>query len=414
MGIKNFFQRVFKLSDTVSCPINIPAGFAASSYDGRYISPDKALQLSTVFACVRLISETVGTLPCQVYERKENNGKVLVHDHWLYTILHDEPNADMTAADFWEVVCINLCLWGNHFSEIYRNGAGRVTAVYPLDPRLINVNRMSDGSVQYQYADPYGGGSRAIPEEDMFHVRGFGTDSLVGLSPISCARMSLNIAVSAEEVAGSTYRNGMRPSGVISTDRVLTDEQREIMREVYSGYASGPQNAGGLIPLEAGFKYQQLTINPVDAQMLENRSFSVEDICRWFKVPPYMVGHTEKSTSWGSGLEQQNTNFATYTLRPYLRRIEAKAKVKLLTPAERQKYQIEFNLDALLRADAQARANLYSSAVQNGWQTRNEVRAKENLPPVDGGDVLTVQSNMLPLDLLEEFILKNKRETGND
>lgn len=404
MGVINFFQKVFRIGGSAGTAATFPLGPA---YSGRFISADRALQLSTVFACVRLISETVGTLPCQVYERKENNGKVLIHDHWLYGLLHDEPNADMTATDYFEVICTDLCLQGNHFSEIYRGVSGRPVALYPLDPRLVDVNRMTDGRVQYLYADPYGGGYREVPEDDMFHVRGFGTDPIIGLSPISCARVSLDIAVSAEEVAGSTYRNGMRPSGVISTDRVLTDEQREAMRKVFSGYAAGPQNAGGLIPLEAGFKYQQLTINPVDAQMLENRSFSVEDICRWFKVPPYMVGHTEKSTSWGSGLEQQNTNFATYTLRPYLRRIEAKARTKLLSPAERQKYQIEFNLDALLRADAQARANLYSSAVQNGWQTRNEVRAKENLPPVDGGDVLTVQSNMMTLEQLG-------KETEND
>lgn len=405
MGLKNFltksfFKGSFKLSDTVNSPGDIPAGFPGAPYSGRFVSPDQALRLSTVFACVRQISETVGTLPCQVYRRERGGGKTLAPDHRLYALVHDTPNADMTASDFFEVVCVHLCLWGNHFSEIYRDGTGQVTAIYPLDPRLVDVGRLTDGRLRYLYADPYGGGLREISENDMFHVRGFGPDSVVGLSPISCARLSLDIARSAEEVAGSTYRNGMRPSGVISTDKVLSKEQRDIVRGIYSDYAAGPENAGGLLPLEAGFKYQQLGMNPADAQMLENRAFSVEDICRWFKVPPYMVGHTEKSTSWGSGLEQQNTGFATYTLRPYLRRIEQKGQVKLLTPAERGEYFIEFNLDALLRADAQARAALWSSALQNGWMTRNEVRSKDNLPPVNGGDVLTVQANMVPLDRL--------------
>jgi HK97 family phage portal protein len=182
------------------------------------------------------------------------------------------------------------------------------------------------------------------------------------------------------------------------------------MVESYKKFAGGVDNAGGLLPLEGGFKYQQITLNPVDAQMLENRSFNVEDICRWFKVPPFMVGHTEKSTSWGSGLEQQNTGVATYTLRPYLRRIELKGQAKLLSPYEQNKYMIEFNLDALLRADAKNRAAYWTSALQNGWMSRNDVRSKENLPPVEGGDELTIQLNLMPLNRLGK---EQANETGN-
>ena len=162
--------------------------------------------------------------------------------------------------------------------------------------------------------------------------------------------------------------------------------------------AGGLKNAGGIPVLEGGYKLTGWSMNPADAQMLENRSFNVEDICRWFRVPPFMVGHTEKSTSWGSGLEQQGQGFATYTLRPYLSRIESAIQKKLIPAKDRKLYLAEFNLDGLLRADSAGRARHYSTALQNAWMNRNEVRAKENMGKISGGEIYTVQSNLLPLD----------------
>lgn len=164
--------------------------------------------------------------------------------------------------------------------------------------------------------------------------------------------------------------------------------------------AGGVKNAGGMVPLEAGYKPYPISLSPADSQMLENRLFNVEDICRWFRIAPYLVGHTEKSTSWGTGLEQQNLAFLTYTLSPYIARIEKAISKWLLKPTERREFFAEFNLEGLLRADSKGRAEAYRTALQNGYYTRNEVRAKENLVPKEGGDILTVQSNMIPLDML--------------
>lgn len=396
MGFWKNFLGKFRLSATP----HLIAEFGAT---GAILpmSPDKALQNSTLFACVRLISQTVGTLPCTVFRREGEQGKVAAPEYPLAQILRYSPNADFTSAEYFTRLVADLCLWGNHFSEVSRDLSGGVVALTGLDPSLVSVGRKTDGSVGYAYADPYRGW-REIAQENIFHVRGFSrtADDIVGLSPISCARISLDIAASADTIAANTYKNGMRPTGVLGTDRMLTPEQREQERKWVSQMAGGLKNSGGLLVLEAGYKYQQLSMNPADAQMLENRSFNVEDICRWYGVPPYMVGHTTKSTSWGSGLEQQNQGFATYALRPYLDFIEGAIHKWLIPAKDRGQYFVEFNLDGLLRADSAGRAAHYSTALQNGWMNRNEVRAKENYGKIPGGEVYTVQSNLLPIDKL--------------
>lgn len=399
MSFWQSIKRMFKLSDTPRIAAEYNATGAILEMD-----KEKAMQLSTVFACVRLIAETVGTLPCVVYRRESDQGKQADPDYPLYFLLHDSPNADFTAVEYFERLGADLCLWGNHFSEIARGVTGSIVALIGLDPSLVSVGRTTSGAIKYMYADPYQGW-REIPEENMFHVRGFGktNDDVLGLSPISCARVSLDIAASSDAVAANTYKNGLRPSIAIQTERVLTPAQRDEERAWLQKMAGGLKNAGGAIVLEGGYQVKQFSMNPADAQMLENRSFNVEDICRWFRVPPFMVGHTEKSTSWGSGLEQQGQGFATYTLRPYLSRIESAIHKKLIPLKDRRLYLAEFNLDGLLRADSEGRARHYSTALQNGWMNRDDVRAKENMGKIPGGNVYTVQSNLLPLDKIGDM-----------
>ena len=406
MSIWHSIKRRFRLSDTPGIAAEYSATGAILEMD-----KDKAMQLSTVFACVRLVAETVGTLPCVVYRREGDQGKQADPDYPLYYLLHDSPNADFTNVEYFERVTADLCLWGNHFSEIGRGVSGNIVALTGLDPSLVSVGRTTTGAIKYAYADPYTGW-REIQEENMFHVRGFGktNDDVLGLSPISCARVSLDIAASSDAVAANTYKNGLRPSGVLSTERVLTPEQREQERGWIQKAVGGLKGAGGVLVAEAGYKYQQLSMNPADAQMLENRSFNVEDICRWFRVPPFMVGHTEKSTSWGSGLEQQGQGFATYTLRPYLSRIESAIRKKLIPLSDRKLYLAEFNIDALLRADSAGRAVLYSTYSQNGVMNRDEIRAKENMGKIPGGQIYTVQANLLPLEQVGQ---QKKKEQQN-
>jgi HK97 family phage portal protein len=302
----------------------------------------------------------------------------------------------MTAVEFWEAVVACLCLWGNAYVE--KGMVGRaIAALTPLRPDLMSVQRTDSGALEYRYSDP--AGLRVYSEDEILHIKGFGIDGLTGLSPIGYARNSLGAAMATDEASAKVFANGMRTSGFVQAPQVLKPDQRQQIRETIAEF-TGSGNAGKVMVLEAGFEYKQLTLPPEDAQMLETRAFQVEDICRWFRIPPFMIGHTEKSTSWGTGLEQQMIGFLTFALRPYLTRIEQAVKKSLVPAPDRGRIFAEFNLEGLLRADSKGRAELYASAAQNGWMKRDEIRAKENLPPEPGGDVLTVQSNLVPLDQL--------------
>lgn len=367
----------------------------------RTPSIDVALQLSTVWACIRLIAETISTLPLITYERTETDGRdtrKVARQHPLYALLHDSPNADMTAVEFWEAVLSGLLLWGNAYVLILRNGQGTIIALYPLNPAAVTVRRTKSGALSYLYATP--AGQVEYGENNIWHVKGFGTDGLCGLSPISTGWRSMAGAAAAEVASSHLYTNQMRPAAVVSVKEFLAPDQRAQMKTKVMGAVFGSVQSGQLQLLEGGMEYKQLTMNPVDAQMLETRQYSVEDLCRWFGVPPAMIGHGTAVSNWGTGREQINMGFLQYVLRPYLVRIEQGIKKSLMTPAERLRYFAEYSLEGLLRADTQARAQFYSTMVQNGLKNRNECRALENDPPYEGGDEFTVQSNLIPLTLL--------------
>jgi len=236
----------------------------------------------------------------------------------------------------------------------------------------------------------------------MFHVRGMGFGGDYGLSPLAFGRQTFSSAIAAEETAGKMFANGMQVSGVLTSDQVLKPEQRKQLGETLQQFA-GSDRAGKVAVLEAGLKYQQLSINPQDAQMLETRRFSVEQICRWFGVPPVMIGHAAAGvTTWGSGVEQIILQFTKTSLRPLLRRIEAAIRRDLMTPEDRTKIKVEFNMEGLLRGDSKTRAEFLSQMVDHGLYTPNEGRAYENKEPLAGGDDLLVNSTMFPLRLIEK------------
>lgn len=361
---------------------------------GKIVSVDTALEIATVWACVRLLSETIATLPLMLYRTDDTGGRTVAADHALYSLLHDEPNADLTAVEFWEGVVLSLCLPGNAYARKERMGR-RLVALTPLAADRVAVRRRDDGRREYVHSDR--DGRQVYDEDDIFHVRGFGSAGDVGLSPIAYARQSLGAAMAADEHAAALFANGVQPSGVLTIDQVLDADQRREVRENIVAPMAGSGNAGSLFVLEAGMKFQAISMTPEDAQFLQTRSFHVEEICRWFRVPPFMVGHTEKTTSWGTGLEQQMIGFLTFGLRPYLSRIEQAIKRSLIVPEERRRLTPEFKVEGLLRADSKARADFYATMVQNGIMDRNEVRRLENLPPRPGADALTVQSQNVPL-----------------
>lgn len=366
--------------------------------DNRDCGPDAALQIATVWACIRLIAETISTLPMLVYRQQPDGGRKVDKDHPLYELLHDSPHFDFTAVEFWEGIAASLCVAGNAYAEkLYMvprsasNPYPRIIALQPLQSDCVEVFRTASGARRYRL---FGKRTREIAEEDMFHVRGFGNGGDEGLSPVSYARHTLN-AVRATSAAGSKlYTNGMRHQGILKMSGVLSVEQRPQAK----ANILDPIVQGGSGILEGGMEFQQLSMSARDAQMLETMSFQIEEICRWFRVPPFMIGHTQKSTSWGTGLEQQNIGFLIYSLRPYLSRIEQSVRRSLMSPIDRKTLTAEFKVEGLLRGDSAARMQTYTSAVQNGIYTRDEVRRWENMPPKGGiADELTVQSQNVPL-----------------
>lgn len=366
----------------------------AKNYAGKTVTVNSALQLSAAWACVRLISETLSTLPLNLYD-DSGQAKTMARDHPLYRLLHTQPNADMTAAVFWQAYVASLLLWGNAYVEIHRSG-GVITSLEFLLPQFVTRKRTSSGAVEWSYVDPFAKVTRKIAEGQMWHTPAFTTDGVTGLSPIALGANVIGSAMAADEASAHTFKNGMKAAGLVTMDAVLQPNQREDVRQHVRKVSAD----GGVMVLEKGSGFQQLTMNPQDAELLSTRGFNVEEICRWFRVPPFMVGHSEKSTSWGTGIEQQMIGFVTFVLRPWCVRIEQSIRKSLMTPAERQRYQAEFAMEGLLRGDSAARGQFYSTMVQNGIYTRNNVRRLENLEPVEGGDELTVQSNMIPIGML--------------
>lgn len=370
------------------------------SYSGKRVTVDAALQLDAVWACVRLISETAATLPLSVFERGSDGRKEAARDHPLYTLLHDAPNADMTASEFWEAMIACLLLWGNAYAE-KELVFGRVVSLTPLRPDCVEPKRAGNGAIYYVVTE--NGRQRTVSEDRIFHLKGFTLDGLIGLSPVGQARHTLGLASAAEETAGKLFANGLRATGYLAAPTYLTPDQRksaDALLDRYRGY----QNAGKTPVLEGGWKFESVTMPPQEAELLATRKFSVETIARWYRVPAHMIGHTQPSTTYGTGLEQMSLGFLTYTLRPYLTKIEQAVKKSLLSAVERGRYFAEFNLEGLMRADSAGRASLYSVYAQNGIMSRNEIRSLENLPPLPGGDDLTAQSNLLPLEKLGQDV----------
>jgi len=390
------------LLNWLGVPVNLSTkgfwnDFYGTSSSGKAVTVDGALQLSTVWACVRLLSETVSTLPLKLYRRMPDGSRESASNHPLYRVLCVKPNAEMTPGRFMLAIVASLVMRGNAFVEKRYVGT-RIVALVPLLPQLVTYERLKSGKLEYTHTED--GVKRILSESQIMHIRGFGMDGVAGMMPIHAGRDVMGAAMSADEAAAKFFENGMQASGFLSQESgTLTTPQREELRKSLTSFA-GSKNAGKLMVLEGGLKYQGVTLNPEAAQMLQTRSFQIEEICRWFRVPPMMVGHMEKASSWASSVEGMNLQFLTNTLRPLLDNIEQEIIRCLIGEAESESYYAEFAVEGLLRADMSARREWYASALQNGWMSRNRVAALENMPPIPGGDIHTVQSNLIPLDQL--------------
>lgn len=389
------------LLNWLGVPISLTTGtfwqeWFGTSSSGKVVTADKAMQLSAVWACIRLLSESVSTLPMKVYRREADGSRKLAQDHPAYQVLCRRPNLEMTPSRFMLMVVASICLRGNAFVEKKMIGR-KLVALNPLLPQNTVVERLDTGQLQYTYTED--GNKRVIPVDRMMHIRGFGLDGVCGMMPLSSGRDVFGSAMAVDESAAKIFENGLQTSGYISSKVALNKDQRERLRQYLAAFA-GSKNAGKTMVLEGDLSYQSVTMNPEDAQMLESRAFSIEEICRWFRVPPFMVGHVTKQSSWASSVEGMNLIFLTNTLRPLLVNIEQEIARCLLDGDE--DYFAEFSVEGLLRADSVGRSAYYTTALQNGWMSRNDVRRLENLPPIPGGDIYTVQLNLTPLEDLKQ------------
>lgn len=358
-----------------------------------------AVGLSATWACVQLIAGTIASLPLMVYRTDSRGVRTVARDHPLYFVLHDSPNFDLTAVDFWEFVAASIELQGNAYAVIERRSDGIIVALNPVRPDLVKARRRDDGDIEYAWTE---GGRRVVKtSKDVLHIRGAMGDALSGASTLTACRGVFQDALAAETAAGSMFENGINASGVLSTPadvRLNKDQRAELEQKLREKYM-GSVRQGVPMLLDGGLSWVPLSINPVDAQMLESRKYSGEQVCRLFGVPPAMVGFGDKASNWGTGKEADVLGFQKFTLRKRLKRIEQSVLKQLVPLAERrvQGLTIEFNFEGLLRSDTAGRYEAYEKAIRMGIATRNEVRALENLPPIEGGDVVTVQMQDVPL-----------------
>lgn len=378
------------------------AYFGASNNTGQVVTTNSALSVAAAWACIRLLSESVGIMPLGVYRKSADGGREALDKHPAYALIHNKPNEDMTADEIWQGVAASLATEGNAllYPLKYRD---EVTALEFIPWRDVEVSRPMP-SQALRYGFQWRGKRRELDGRDVMHFRGFGIGADVGLSAIRYGAQTLGIAMAADKSAGRSFRSGTNGAGFIKSDKVLNETQRADFVKSLTQYRDS-DDFDKIMLLQGGFDWVSTGITMADLQILEARGFSVEQICSIFRVPPFMIGHTEKTTSWGAGLEQQTLAFLTFALAPYLKRIEERLKLQLLSPADRAAgIYIEFNREALLQADSAGRAALYNVMAQNGILTRNEIRALENRSSKKGGDDLTVQSAMIRLEDLSKMV----------
>jgi HK97 family phage portal protein len=358
--------------------------------DAGNISVDGALQLSTVWGCIDRRASTIASLPFFAYQTV-NGQKELARTTRLYELLHESPNSRMTPFEFWRSMVMNHDLRGNAYARIERNFKGEAIAMWPMPADQVEADVLDDGSMTYKYQ--IGSDIAVLSDVNVLHLKNLGNGT-IGLSKLEFMRATTDEAAKAQKSASKVFGTGGKPTGVLMIDKVLNKEQRESIKTSFAGLAEG--STSRLFVLEANMKYEQLSMSPEQQQLLESRQFSVEEICRWFDVPPVLVHHSNVTT-WGSGIEQIVDGFYKLTIRPMLVNIEQATRKRVMTASQRSNMSIEFALDALLRGNPTQRAELYAKNVQNGVMTRNECRQLENLPPMQDANQLTAQSNLLPL-----------------
>ena len=369
---------------------------------GEQVDEKSAMQIATVYACVRLLAESVAQLPLHLYKVTEPDGQEKANDHPLYKILYREPNPEMTSFSYWEAVMTHLLLWGNSYSQIVRDGKNTVLGLYPLLPENVEIDRTDKGELYYiyhAYTNEVPGETNKdiiFRRDEILHIPGLSFNGLVGFSPIAMMKNSLGTTMAVEKYGSSFFKNGAQPAGVLQHPNLLKDPEK--VRRQWNEAYGGAGNAHKVAVLEEGMTYKPISLPPEDSQFLSTREFGVEEICRIFRVPPHMVQDLKRATF--SNIEHQSIDFVVHTLDPWLVRIEKAIVKDLLVEDEKDQFFPKFNVDGLLRGDYKSRMDGYSIGISTGIISPNEARRKENMPPLpeeEGGDFHIVNGTFIKL-----------------
>lgn len=365
------------------------------TYSGKAVSPSSALtSYATVYGCVRILATVRAAMPLNVFRWRADGGTDLAKNHWAYSLLHDAPNDEMSSYTMRMYVGQNEAMWGNGYILPEWNGAGKLKALWPLRPDWMEVYRSQrDGKKWYWYQPAIGPREGLYRPDEIIHTRGLG-DDLVGFSPIEMARQNIGTAQTAEEFSGSLFANGARVGGILEVQGKLDPAKRDEVQSSFDEKYAGAAKAGKTLIIDQGSKFVATSIPPNDAQYLELRSFESGVISsKIYGIPPWLIGDVEKQTSWGTGVEQMSIGFVTFTLNPQLKCLEDEITLKILGGD----FYAKHNVSSLMRGDFAGRVAALVSLVQNGIFTANEARAKEDMNPLEGGDVLRAQIQNQPL-----------------
>jgi HK97 family phage portal protein len=357
------------------------------SSSGISVNSETAMRCAAVYACVRVLSESVAQLPLLVYREDAKGNKTRDKSHWLYRLLNVQPNAWQTAFEFREMLMGHLALRGKAFAFKSRLSSGRIAELIPLHPDCVTVKQNKDFTITYTY------NGQALDAANVMHLRGLTLDGVEGVSPITYAREAVGISLAAEKTGARMFKNGVQARGMLKTPQGnLTPEQRKALSDAIAEAYGGADNAGKPMLLTGGMDWVNVGMTNQDAQYLETRKFQRSEICSIFRVPPHMIGDLERATF--SNIEHQSLEFVSRTLLPWLRRFEQVITRDLIPEAEQSSVYVEHLADAMLRGDTLSRYQAYGQAIRDGWLSRNEVRAIENKNQAAGLDDYLLPLNM--------------------
>lgn len=367
-----------------------PVGMRTAT--GQKVSADGAMRLAAVFACVRVLSEAMASLPFVLYEERAGGGKNRITGHWLHRLML-RPNRNQNGFEWREMMQAHLTLRGNGYNRIISNAQGEITELAPMHPDMVKPELSPSGALRYRFQTD--AGETVLPAGEVFHLRGLSSNGLTGLSPVDYQREAIGMGLAAQDFGARFFANDARPMGgwIKMPGNFKDKAARDTFRESWQAAQSGG-NRGKTAVLEGGMEFHEIGLTNKDSQFIEARKFQVTDIARIFRVPPHMIGDLERATF--SNIEQQSLEFVTYTMTPWAERWEAAIEAQLLTDGSG--LEVEFDFGNLLRGDAKTRAEYYGSGILNGWLTRNEARLAENLNPLDGLDEPLAPLNMVGAD----------------